>query len=69
MENIYSFLNSSGCCEQIFVELGNTNDILENACILRAIDPCFEDYVALGVQYHSSNPFYQLFFFGYVLVG
>jgi hypothetical protein len=45
------------------------NDILEDACFLLAINPCFEDYVALGVQYHFFDPFDQLVFFGYVSVG
>jgi hypothetical protein len=47
------------------------NDILENACLLLAINPCFKDYVAyaLGVQYHSFDPFYQLLLSGYVSVG
>jgi hypothetical protein len=69
MENIYSFQNPLRCWEIFFVELGNMNDILENACLLLAINPCFENYVVLSVQYHFFVPFYRLFFFGYVLVG
>ncbi len=69
MENIYSFQNPLRCWEKISVELGNMNDILENACLLLAINPCFENYVVLSVQYHFFVPFYRLFFFGYVLVG